>query len=76
MNRDSSPYERQVIDALKTILRSLGGSVSSISSSSSSSSRTSTAGLVTAINAMSTRIDGINSDLHDIIVGEEPETTE
>ena len=77
MNRDSSPYERQVIDALKVILRAVGGSAASSSSSyssSSSTSRANTSGLTTAINGISTRLDRINSDLNDIIVGESAST--
>ena len=75
MNRDSSSFERQLIDALKGILRAVGGSSSgSTSSSTSSSSSSSSAGrsVVTALNGIATRLDGINGDLHDIIIGEEP----
>lgn len=75
MNRDASSYERQVIDALKTILRALGSSGGSNSSYSSSSTPSSSSerSLATALNGISTRLDGINSDLKDIIVGEESE---
>ena len=74
MNRDSSSFERQLIDALKGILRAVGGSSGSSSSSHSSSSSSSSSAdraVVTAVNGIASRLDGINSDLHDIIVGEE-----
>ena len=69
---DSSAYERQVIDALKSILRALGstgGTTSTSYTSSSSTSPSQTSNLVTALNGVSTQLDGINAAMNTVVNG-------